>query len=539
MALGTLLEKMSVAIRADLSGFTEEMQRGVQQTRSATDSISNDWAKVGQSIDRAVVGSGRALSVGANSLDQFGRSTGIARMQAINLGRNLTDLGIQIRAGGSPFTALIQQGTQINDLYAGQGGLKAIFADVAKLGLRLAPVAAVVGTIVGGFFLLSKGITEASGVQVTFGDTVKATFQLASEAVMSWLQGPVQSIITFFTPILQWLGNAVKVTINGIIGSFVFAFNAVTKTWGKLPAVMGDIIAITVNAVIRATEVMVNTVSQQINELTKLVNQGAGFLGLGEIFGEINTIDLSGFKFQVSEASQEVGMILQEELDKAFGRDYVGEAFEAIKDRAVENALKRISKETAKVGEAARGAGETIKENIVDPLRDSADNLARVFGNAFEKLAETGKLTFKDFIGDLNKTLIQSVSSSLQKSVSDLIFNSFSGVSGGSGGIGSVFSSIFRALFGGGRAVGGVVPPWKSFVAGERGAELIEKDGMAGASRISTAGRTQRLFNQMSGGGTTVIFQMPQGTDMQQFRRSEGQISSMIAKAVDRGRRNL
>lgn len=539
MAIGTLLERLFVSIKADLTGLVSETRRGVQETKRATDQITTEWNQVGTAIDNATARAGRGMMVARGNMAGFARSTNMARAQMLNLGFQLQDIGVSLASGMNPLMVLVQQGSQIQQIYGGQGGMRALFGDLAKIGMRLAPVAAVVGAIAGGFKILQGQIQATTDTQITFGDTVKAVFQVASEAIWGWLQGPVNSIIEFFKPILQWLLDAWKTAWNNIIGAAVFAYNAVTKTWGLLPGAMKDLIAMAVNAVIQGTENMVNAVIEKLQQLLNLVNQGAEFLGFEKIFDDINNVDLSGFKMEVTGAAQEVGQILQEELDKAFGRDYLGEAFEAIRNQAIENALKRIAAETENVGKAAKKTGEKIKKNIEDPLKTAADNLAAVFGNAFEKLATEGKLTFNDFIQDLNRLLVASVSKMLQENLSNL----FQGMFGGAGQGGGLFSglvNIFTTLFGGGRAGGGVVMPWKSFIAGERGAELIEQDGPGGARRVTPAGRTSRLLAGAGAQGSPVYvnFNMPPGTDMNQFKRSEGQITSMMARAVDRGRRN-
>ena len=54
-------------------------------------------------------------------------------------------------------------------------------------------------------------------------------------------------------------------------------------------------------------------------------------------------------------------------------------------------------------------------------LEKAADNLAQVFGNAFERLAETGRFTFGDFIRDLNRLIIRSTSELLQQELSNML----------------------------------------------------------------------------------------------------------------------
>lgn len=57
-----------------------------------------------------------AAMVSAN--DNIARSGGLARHELINLGRQVQDIGVSLASGQSPLTVLIQQGTQVADVFA-------------------------------------------------------------------------------------------------------------------------------------------------------------------------------------------------------------------------------------------------------------------------------------------------------------------------------------------------------------------------------------------------------------------------------------
>ena len=52
------------------------------------------------------------------SNDNFARSTGLARHELINLSRQVQDVGVSLSSGQSPFTVLVQQGSQVADIFA-------------------------------------------------------------------------------------------------------------------------------------------------------------------------------------------------------------------------------------------------------------------------------------------------------------------------------------------------------------------------------------------------------------------------------------
>lgn len=135
--------------------------------------MSSDVAVLGIAIDSSrVVSAKKALddltasakpaAVAAASLEkatanagkgaqQLAQGTGLARYEMINLNRQLTDVGVSLAGGQSPFMVLAQQGTQIADIFSSSktgtvgGALKQIVSYVGPLrlvGLGVAGIAA-------------------------------------------------------------------------------------------------------------------------------------------------------------------------------------------------------------------------------------------------------------------------------------------------------------------------------------------------------------------------------------------------------------
>lgn len=201
---------------------------------------------------------------------------------------------------------------------------------------------------------------------------------------------------------------------------------------------------------------------------------------------------------------------------------------------ALKVAMTELRDEMERVGETSQEVSEQVKrmaEEIDSSLGRAADNMARVFGNAFEKLATTGKLTFSDLVKGFNQLVIQSTSQVLQKELANIFKNLLSSFSPSFGGF---FSNLFAG--GIGRARGGVEMPWRNFVAGEEGPELISQDGPAGARRVMTAGRTRSRGMMMP--QPVVVNQYIQTPDVESFRQSQGQLSSRATLFLSQGRRN-
>jgi len=698
MALGRLIERLFVQVRADLSQLSGELQEGVTQTQRATQQMSRQWETVSTSIEnlttdlqKGIITQGQYMSqlnrhasaisklggdyreaqrqvhgyaaslrqaatvappaFDARPVRNFGRSVGMARMQMMNLGYQINDVGMTLATGMNPLTVLIQQGSQILQIYAGQGGVRAALSDIGKiisgLGKRLWPLA----VIAGGFGILQREINKTTDVSVSFGDTVAAVFQVLGRKIMGVIGGPLQwlkekfgevlDFIAEWTPkiinvvvgviagsvraigalwnalpdlfsdafgtirnyavdVAEWLGMLFLVTIpenvlvgvNKIVQSFVFAFRAIKGIWEAFPDILRIAIAEAVNWIVTGVEKMVNGAVDGINKLIEGINQLLEFVGADkalELFGfsgtlgELDQASLDQFRM---DASGSIGDVMAEvgaaaatafnenfvsgvslpsapnldawrvEVGDSFGqlgaefariftetmsRDWAGDFFDEVRAQAIQNAMNRIAQGVEGVGDAARRAGEEVEDmmkTLEDGLQTAADNLAQVFGNAFERLAETGRFTFSDFIQDLNQLIIKSTSELLQEELS----NMFKTLATSKGGLGSLFSNLFTGLFGGGnmfgaRARGGVEMPWRNFIAGEEGAELISQDGPSGARRVTTAGQTRHMMQSM-GGAAPQITMIVNTPDVESFQKSQSQLASRMGMFLQRGQRN-
>ena len=67
--------------------------------------------------------------------EQAAKGTGLARHELINLGRQAQDVGVSLASGQSPLMVLVQQGTQIADVFAtSAGGLRGFFTQAIGWG---------------------------------------------------------------------------------------------------------------------------------------------------------------------------------------------------------------------------------------------------------------------------------------------------------------------------------------------------------------------------------------------------------------------
>jgi phage-related minor tail protein len=183
----------------------------------------------------------------------------------------------------------------------------------------------------------------------------------------------------------------------------------------------------------------------------------------------------------------------------------------------------------------------------MDELRTSALAASRAITGTFARGVIEGK-RFDEVLRNMSRRLLQGTLKSalapIQTGISELLntalkalFNGFnaSGAVSGGGGLGQMFSSQATPL-----AQGGVINEPSFFgvghnlgLMGERGAEAIlplarGPDGRLGVSAGGGAG-----------GGVANITINIAASDVESFRRSEGQVAATIARAVARGNRGL
>ena len=643
MALGRLLERLFVQVNADLSQMSSQLASGVKQTQTATKQMAMQWNSVSKSIDNLVADMKKGVITQGQYMSQlnkhasqvsalsgnyrqaqkqvfqyaaslrttqsaaprafnpkppqkFARSVGMARSQMLNLGFQLNDIGQTLATGMNPMTVLIQQGSQIVQIYSGQGGVNAALKDMGSIigGLirRLGPLLAVVGAVVGTLKLLQREVgieisdnaefqqlrDQVAGLDedvrdsiktfVTFGDVVKATFQVIGERIMdTGIGDALTDMGVQFSNLADFLTTAIPKALDLVVNSFRIMALAITRLIAAIPlsfnkslleslSVIQFRLAEILGAVGRTVEGIVNTLNETFNTDFKV--------GRGIFDAAAQLDELSLKSTQTAADIKSLDEQWQDFLARAKElkeETPISDLFDDIKDQSIEVALNRIR---AGMEETRKEAKKMVDE-INRSFEEAADNLARVFGNAFERLVETGKLSFRDFINDLNNTITRSISQSLQQELSKMfqkllapdgqlgtqLTNLFTALFGGStagfskgGGEGDFLKKAFNfigGLFaggggGGGRARGGIEMPFRNFIAGEEGPELITQDGPAGARRVTTAGQTRAMMG-MNQQPIQVIMNI-QTPDVNSFRQSQSQLASRANMFLARGRRN-
>ncbi len=176
-----------------------------------------------------------------------------------------------------------------------------------------------------------------------------------------------------------------------------------------------------------------------------------------------------------------------------------------------------------------------FQQQIADAAR-----LGRSFGSslvtAFDGIAIKGK-GVSDVLRGLALNLSQLVLKAALRPLTNSLGGALSGLLGG--GIGFANGGVIQQRMPVPFASGGVIASPVTFplaggrmgLAGERGAEAIMPLARGPDGRLGVAA-------QGSGGGVQVTFNVTT-PDAESFRRSEGQVAAMVARAVALGQRNL
>ncbi len=257
------------------------------------------------------------------------RGAGAAKLaghEMLNLGRQFSDVGVQLAMGMNPLMILVQQGPQIADVLtvAGQRGVTAgaAFRQMgASLWAALAPILPIVlavgaaVAVVGGAFAIFAREVEKSGdsatkslgltkkelaslkdqgvsTAVTMGDAFLGFFDTVSDRFVDAFGPQIDWVKEKFGELYDFMKTGAVASIKAVVGVFYGGYAAVKAAWGMLPGAFADIAISAANGVISIVESMVNKVIAKINTITTLVNGAAEWAGLGKPFGEISNVSV-------------------------------------------------------------------------------------------------------------------------------------------------------------------------------------------------------------------------------------------------------
>lgn len=357
----------------------------------ATGAISADEmnAAIGRTRSAALA-SIAAIKGRTTAIGQMASGSRLAAMQSRMLLFQLNDIGVSLAGGMSPLMVLVQQGSQITQMYAGQGGVNAALrqtADLAKgavagvgsaargvLGLARAHplLTAAVALTAAGLAGLRHEINETAETQVSYGDVTLAVWQSIRDGALALVKPAFDAIAAWAAPAFAAVASAAAAAWDGIVAGVHVTGNAIVKAYGvvcqtigalfgAVPSAVGTAVAASANAVLAGVEWLINRVSGTLNGWIGKVNDTLGMLPdwarpdwakIPTIPGDVNfgryenpyADDLAG---QWRDYTGAIGGIVRS--------DPLGDVFRDVSARAEANARAR---EAAAAGDGnAAGAG--------------------------------------------------------------------------------------------------------------------------------------------------------------------------------------
>lgn len=305
----------------------------------------------------AIVANGRRASTALTLIADNSRQ---AANQQRNLAFQLNDVAVSLAGGANPLLVFAQQGSQIATIYGPEeGGVGRALKETANLatGLitKLWPVAAVVGAGSAALAGMQAEINKTSDVQVSFGDVALATWQTFSDTIYEFVQPAISAIGDWIGGIWDMARPALVTVGNGIIATFLGAFDGIKIAWSALPNVMGDVAYSTANNVIGGVEWMVNGAKDRINELIDLANNIPGVK-----LDKLGDVGLGDLKNPYEGAMSGVAEGVAGAFQGAFENDYLGQLFETISGKSKDNALARLSEGLDGVSKSTTAANDNF-----------------------------------------------------------------------------------------------------------------------------------------------------------------------------------
>lgn len=359
----------------------------------------------------------------ATGMMRLGDASRMAAAQQRNLAFQLNDVAVSLASGMNPMMVFMQQGSQIATIYGpSEGGVGRALKETGNLAVGLVtkfwPIAAVVGVGTAAVAGMTAEINKTSKAQVSFGDVALASWQVFADGAYDLAQPAISAVTGWIGGMWEAVAPHVLTLGNGLIGTFVGAFDASKIAWGAMPAVMGDIAITTANNVIGGVEGMVNGAIDLLNNFTRFADDA-----LGDILpdSEIGRVDFGGIANPFEGATSGLGEGVADAMSKAMGVDYLGKIFEAISARAEDNALARLAADGEKAAKALKAANDTI-----DPLAARMQELSGVLEltrDPFEQMKldltdlatlwENGRISVEQYQQAVSRTTLNTAAETL------------------------------------------------------------------------------------------------------------------------------
>lgn len=378
------------------AGVSPAMDRSAASARNAAVSygdfydaaqrdFSTQWAQAGN----RVIGTNTKLATSNKHLQQA----------TINMTRQFADVAVTIGTM-NPLMVLLQQGPQIADgfqqaSHAGLGFkavLRGVWLELSPILIILAPIIAAVGALTAAFAIGTReinqnmgkvtdglGLTEAQlervkHKSVTMGDTMKAVFQVTGRYIKEAFSEEIGAVQGALSLVYNTLITNTVNTVKIILGAFVGAYEAIRAVWGLLPGALGDLAVQAANAVIAATEGMINKAIAGINALRPALNMAAKMMGQAFQIPELDDVAFERVANKNAGAAAKAGSAAMDAFGAGMKSAWAGvDKFLAdVQKQAFANARAAALKEAGKAAKGAKDASDKLAESLARELEAMA-----------------------------------------------------------------------------------------------------------------------------------------------------------------------
>lgn len=468
----------------------------------------NKSSAVLQQVKRDVVSLGAAAPATGRSLVKAGedveRGAMRSRMAMLELGHSARSTFDILASGGSPFRALALEGPRLAQaLGLGPGGVLGTLKAFAPV---LIPTTVALGAAAVGFAGMQHELDKATGKNITFMETVKATGQAIWSGLVGVAGPAVKKVGDWFGQLVDFLAPHIKAATNFLVGNFKLAFDDTVTTWKMLPNVMGDVTLQAVNAVIGGTQQMINGAIDQINSLVTGANAQLGRFGLN--LNTLGHVKFGGVDNPYAGATSDLQKQLAQNAVGDLTYDYGGAATGNIQKFALQDYAADNAGKADKLAKAFKGLTAAEKA-----ARQEFQFYQSTFSSFFTSVADDLRQgqSFWQALGNAASDALGSISDHLIQLGANDIFNQLFGNGSGTG-----FGGILGSLFGlGGSSLPGNfsiagLPMYASgtssasgglSLVGENGPELVN---LSRGASVTPAMQTQALLGRR--GGDTIHF---------------------------------
>jgi hypothetical protein len=204
----------------------------------------------------------------------------MAAFQRTNLIFQLNDIGVSLASGMNPMMVAVQQGSQISQIYGGQGGVVTALRETANMAgnaaMRFGKWGALLAPIAIGLASVREQASIALRDTVSWGEVMAATFQVIRDGLQSTFGPAVSTLLDPLFYAFDKLSSAAVDIAELVINSFRAAGADIAFVWDQLPNVIGAAFVGAVNAAIKELNSLVKASSDAVDSIIAAFNKIPG-----------------------------------------------------------------------------------------------------------------------------------------------------------------------------------------------------------------------------------------------------------------------